>query len=150
MQGNSKSEVRISRSDMECLRSLVRRKSASDDSQSESLGMLQDVLDSAAVLEILPPTVVALGAEVSLRNLTSREESVYRLVLPAEADINEGTISILAPLGTALLGRSVGDTIQFDAPGGTRIFRLEGILRPPDFASSGTSPSTTRHLSRPA
>jgi regulator of nucleoside diphosphate kinase len=136
MQTASKSTVRILRSDMTCLRSLLRRKSASDDAQSESLDRLQDALDSAQVLEALPTTVVALGTRFWLRNLDSNEKPVYMLVLPSEADISEGMISILAPLGTAVLGRGVGDVFHFDAPGGTMRFRLEGILSHPEASRS--------------
>ncbi len=122
------SKVPISRADMKCLRSLVRRESTSEDAPSESLCKLEDTLDSAVELDIIPTTVVALGNQVSVKNMDSGDESVYTLVLPSQADIRENMISILAPLGMALLGRSIGDVIQFDAPGGTRTFRLLRIL----------------------
>ncbi len=128
MQRISKYKVRISRLDMKCLQSLVHRKSASDDVQSERLENLQEALDSAEELEALPTTVVALGTNVLLKNLNSNEESVYTVVLPSQADISKGLISILAPLGTALMGHSVGDIVNFDAPGGSMRFRLERIL----------------------
>ena len=120
---------------MKCLRSLVRRKSANDDAFSENTERLQTALDSAEEVETLPPTVVALGNEVAIKNLDSGKESVYALVLPSQADIREHTISVLAPLGTALLGHSVGDVIQYDAPGGTRTFLLQNILVQHEFCS---------------
>ena len=128
MQGSAKSAISVSQSDMKCLKSLVRRYSAGEDALTNNLNRLQDALDSAAILESLPQTVVALGAEFMLRNMESGECSVYTLVLPHQANISGGTISILTPLGTAVLGRSVGDVVQFDAPGGARTFRLENIL----------------------
>ena len=127
----SGSKARISRSDMECLRSILRRRLASDVAQSDRLHELQDLLDSAQVVDTLPAAVAALGAKVSLRNLHSGEESVFTIVLPSQANISEGMISILAPMGAAVLGRSVGEVFQFNTPGGTRTYRLEGILSDP-------------------
>jgi regulator of nucleoside diphosphate kinase len=53
-------------------------------------------------------------------------------VFPEEADIPQGKISILAPLGTAMLGYRVGDTFEWDTPGGKRSIRVMKILYQPE------------------
>lgn len=61
---------------------------------------------------------VALGSKVVVRDEFG--ESTYSLVGPAEADIGRGMISHQSPLGTALVGRRVGDSVTFTTPGGDR------------------------------
>jgi transcription elongation GreA/GreB family factor len=124
----SKSRAHISSLDMKNLRSLVLRQSEANSVQNRSIAVLEELLDSAVESSTLPPTIVALGTQVLLKNMDSGERPVYTLVLPSEASISEGMISVLTPLGTALLGRSTGDILQFSAPGGSMKFRLEGIL----------------------
>jgi regulator of nucleoside diphosphate kinase len=63
---------------------------------------------------------------------TGTEE--YTLVYPDEADIDDGKLSVLAPLGIALLGTRVGQTLEFQVPAGTRRLRVEKILYQPEAA----------------
>jgi regulator of nucleoside diphosphate kinase len=55
-------------------------------------------------------------------------------VYPDDADVNDGKLSVLAPLGTALLGASVGDVVEFRTPGGVRRLKVERILYQPEAA----------------
>jgi len=71
---------------------------------------------------------VEFGGTVTLVNLDTDEEAEYRLVGPYESDINRGTISIASPLGRALMGRSVGDEVNFNAPGGQRTYEVVKII----------------------
>lgn len=70
---------------------------------------------------------VEFGCTVTLVNLDTDEEAEYRLVGPYESDINRGTISIASPLGRALMGKSVGDEVNFNAPGGQRTYEVVKI-----------------------
>ena len=60
------------------------------------------------------------------------EEMLYTLVSPEDTDVSQGKISILAPIGTAMLGYKTGDTFGWDTPGGARIFRVKEILYQPE------------------
>ena len=71
---------------------------------------------------------VEFGCTVTLVNLDTDEESKYRLVGPYESDISRGTISIASPLGRALMGKSVGDEVSFNAPGGNRSYEVVKII----------------------
>jgi transcription elongation factor GreA len=71
---------------------------------------------------------VEFGCTVTLVNLDTDEESKYRLVGPYESDISRGTISIASPLGRALMGKSVGDEVSFNAPGGNRTYEVVKII----------------------
>lgn len=68
------------------------------------------------------------GCTVILENLDTGGEVTYQLVGPDESDINNGLISITSPLGKALLGKSPGDGITLQAPGGQKKYELVEIL----------------------
>ena len=92
----------------------------------QDLGMLdgrvqtiEGILASAFVIEEPKGDgSVALGSKVVVRDEFG--ESRYSLVGPAEADIKRGMISLESPLGTALMGRRVGEVVTFATPGGDR------------------------------
>lgn len=67
-----------------------------------------------------------------LTDIDSRRELTYMLVYPYEANINRGRLSVLAPIGTALLGYRVGDIIEWPTPGGDRRLRVEAISFQPE------------------
>ncbi len=89
--------------------------------------------------EVVPPMRVAKGvitmnSRVRIRDLVSDERETYTLVYPPEADIDQGLLSVLAPLGTALLGAKAGDEVEVNAPGGVRRIKVERILYQPEAA----------------
>lgn len=66
----------------------------------------------------MPDGVVRMGSHVRCIDETGGEQHALKLVYPADADFAEGRVSILAPVGAALLGLSVGQTIRWPLPGG--------------------------------
>jgi regulator of nucleoside diphosphate kinase len=73
----------------------------------------------------IPPDVVTMNSRVRLVDLDTNEEMVYTLVFPDDADIAQSKISVLAPIGTAMLGYRVGDTFEWQVPNGTRRLRVK-------------------------
>jgi regulator of nucleoside diphosphate kinase len=69
---------------------------------------------------------------VRLLDLDSRESVVYTLVLPREANSADGSLSILAPIGIAMLGYGEGDRFECETPGGIRRFLVESVLFQPE------------------
>jgi transcription elongation factor GreA len=63
---------------------------------------------------------VVFGTTVQLSDLDSEETAVYQIVGEDEADLKEGKISISSPIARALIGKSVGDVVLVQAPGGGR------------------------------
>lgn len=100
----------------------------------QHIARLARELDGAEVIptEEAPPNVVTMDCEARVENLDTGREAVYKLALPAEADISTGKISVLAPLGTALLGSCEGDVIEFHAPGGIRRLRVAAVSYQPE------------------
>lgn len=75
-----------------------------------------------------------MNSMVRLKDLDSGEEMTYTLVFPDMADISSKKISILAPIGTALIGYKVGDSIEWEVPAGIRKLKVEEIVYQPEAA----------------
>lgn len=104
--------------------------------QSNAMSNLKDELGRG---RIVAPTsvsraVVTMRSQVKVRDLKLDESQTYTLVYPEEADINDDKLSVLAPLGRALLGSHVGQIVEFDAPGGKRRLKVEKIVYQPEAA----------------
>jgi regulator of nucleoside diphosphate kinase len=82
----------------------------------------------------VPKRMVTMRSRVRVRDLEADESQTYTLVYPEEADIDQGKLSILAPLATALLGARTGQVVKFDAPAGPRRLLVEKILYQPEAA----------------
>jgi regulator of nucleoside diphosphate kinase len=107
-----------------------------DRSNISYINKLEEELEFAEVVasEDIPPDVVTMRSKVRLKDLDTKEESVYSIVFPTEANSDEGLISVLAPLATALLGARRGATVEFEAPGRVRRLQILDILYQPESA----------------
>ena len=102
----------------------------------ESLEALQGELERAHIVEptAIPPDVVTMNSRVRLTDAETDEEQVYTVVFPSDANVEQRKISVLAPIGTAILGYRVGDMVEWRVPGGIRKLRIEEILYQPEAA----------------
>ena len=135
--GAKRGTVYITETDLNRLRKLIGVMSASDiDKSREYLEMLQDELDLAEIVkpQSVPKDVITMRSKVRLLDVDSGKEVVYSLVFPNEADLDKGKISVLAPIGTAMIGYKVGDIIEWEVPAGPRRLRVEEVLYQPEAA----------------
>ena len=90
---------------------------------------LHDKLSKCEVVEVTERTVdrVIFGTTVDIEDLDTGEEVQYRLVGPYEADLAQGTISVISPIGRALIGKEAGDEVQVRTPGGVKNFEIIDI-----------------------
>lgn len=97
---------------------------------------LEKELNRAEILEPseIPSDVITMNSKICLKDLETGEETVYSLVYPEDADLLEDKISILAPVGTAMLGYQVGDIIDWQVPDGVIQFKVEKIIYQPEAA----------------
>lgn len=104
--------------------------------RSDYLTALRSELDRARVVppEEVPEDVITMNSAVRLRDLSSGEAVQYTLVYPARADISEGRLSVLAPVGTAIIGHREGDTIEWSVPSGLRRLQVEQVVYQPERA----------------
>ncbi|MCO6432330.1 MAG: nucleoside diphosphate kinase regulator [Deltaproteobacteria bacterium] len=107
---------------------------AGPSSESE---MLEEELLRATVVPSgeVPPDVVTMNSRVRFKDLTSDEESELTLCYPKDADLERGKISVLAPVGAALLGLKSGDEIEWPLPSGkTRVLKITDVVFQPEAA----------------
>ncbi len=91
---------------------------------------LESGLSNAQLIDIATLDVgtrIVFGATVELIDEDSGEDVTYQIVGELEADIRLGLISITAPISRALIGRSEGDVVQIEAPGGRRSYEIVAV-----------------------
>ena len=94
---------------------------------------IKDLEDKLSRSEVIDPTRltgtrIRFGATVSLANVETDEKSTYQIVGADEANIDEGTISVSAPLARALIGKEVGDEVTVSLPVGKRTYEVLEVL----------------------
>jgi regulator of nucleoside diphosphate kinase len=133
---NARRRIVITGDDMARLRELVQRGWMASRRDQAHLEELDQELERAEVVaaEDVSPDVVTMHSTVRVRDLDDGSTVVYTLVFPMEADIDRKRISVLAPIGTALIGYRTGDLIEWATPGRTRRLRIEEVLFQPEAA----------------
>jgi regulator of nucleoside diphosphate kinase len=100
-----------------------------------TLDLLEDELQRATIVESsqIPADVVTMNSVVSFEDVETGQRSEVSLVYPSAASGTEGRVSILAPIGSALLGLSVGDSIEWPVPGGrSRHLKVTAVQYQPE------------------
>jgi regulator of nucleoside diphosphate kinase len=82
----------------------------------------------------IPGDVVTMRSQVRVKDIKAGTTMDISVVFPSGADSEQGKISVLAPIGTALLGYRVGDILEWKVPGGLRCLKIECILYQPEAA----------------
>lgn len=78
----------------------------------------------------LPDDVIIMNSTIGIRDLDTGDTYEYQLVYPHEADIDTSRISVLAPIGTALIGYRNGDTVEWKVPGGVSRLIITSVTQP--------------------
>jgi regulator of nucleoside diphosphate kinase len=121
--------IRITEPDMKKLASLLEAWRPAREVDREHARALEEELESAHIVRAgeSPAGVVTMNSQVTVTDLYTGREHAYTIVFPRDADLAAGRISVLAPIGTALLGYAVGDEIEWNVPGGVRRFRIDAV-----------------------
>jgi len=89
-------------------------------SELESIISLAEVIDPST----LSGDVVRFGATVLLADEDTDEESTYQIVGTHEASIDDGKLSVTAPMARALIGKTLGDSVEVVSPGGSKDYEI--------------------------
>lgn len=113
--------------EMERLRHIIQSAETASPKHLAHVKALEQELNRAEIVptEIVPNDVVTMNSRVRLRDLDSGSDATYILVFPREANVAQAKISVLAPLGAALLGSRSGDVIALRTPIGERRFKVQ-------------------------
>jgi regulator of nucleoside diphosphate kinase len=131
-------QILITREDKQRLQRVLPRLAGGEYADREDLLSLAEEIERATEIDPkeMPADVVTLNSTARVRDLESGELQTYTVVMPGEADYASGRISVLAPLGTALLGFRVGDEIEWEVPRGVRRLRIDAVLFQPEAAAA--------------
>jgi regulator of nucleoside diphosphate kinase len=133
--------IYITAHDMEQLKKLLgeeKDRQGYGNGRGEHLKGLETELNRSirVAAEKVAPDVITMHSKAHLIDLDSGEELVYTLVFPNEADIRQDKISVLAPIGTAMLGYRVGDMFEWPVPDGVRRLQVKDVLYQPEAAGA--------------
>jgi regulator of nucleoside diphosphate kinase len=133
---NMEHQICVTTDALEKLQALLDRHRLGDAKSAKSFAILEEELERAQVVEphAVPPDVITMNSEVRLRDLESGEIFTYRLVYPSSKAQDANAVSVMAPIGMAMLGYRVGETIEWPVPKGIRRLQILEILYQPESA----------------
>jgi transcription elongation factor GreA len=90
---------------------------------------LESMISRAEVIDItkLSGDRIKFGATVKLFDEDTEEEKVYQIVGEPEADVRSGRVSVSSPIARALMGKTIGDTVEVSTPGGGKSYEVVGV-----------------------
>ncbi|HOI42711.1 MAG TPA: nucleoside diphosphate kinase regulator [Elusimicrobiales bacterium] len=99
-----------------------------------SLELLAEELNKAKIVASgeVTPNVITMNSRVRLKDPDTNKEMLVTLVFPEDSDIEQGRLSVLSPVGTAILGYSLGDIIELKVPSGVRRIQILEICYQPE------------------
>lgn len=132
MISTMKRTIYITRADMTRLRALI----ASTKTTRDDLSILRNELDQARLVEPedIPRDVITMNSQARLLDLEDQEEMTFTLVFPENASIEHDRISVLAPIGTAMLGQREGEEFEWEVPAGRVRLKVVKVLYQPEAA----------------
>lgn len=127
-------QIIITTDDLRRLEALLSSKRALIIGGSDRLMGLRAKLSRAHVVpqNSVPEDLVSMNSTVTVRDLDTGHVDTYTLVYPDQADIANNKLSILAPMGTAILGYRIGDELRWRVPGRWRRVRVESVIYQPE------------------
>lgn len=133
---NVPKEIFITESNLKRLETIIQYAPVSNEHQKGNLERLNEDLQRATVVDSkdIPPDVVTINSTLQMRDLDSGEEMVFTLVSPSNADLSQGRISLLAPVGSAVVGYRSGDIVEWRVPAGSKRLKIEKVLYQPEAA----------------
>jgi transcription elongation factor GreA len=90
---------------------------------------LESMISRAEVIDIskLSGDRIKFGAIVKLVDEDTEEEKTYQIVGEPEADVRSGRVSVSSPIARALMGKTIGDTVEVSTPGGGKSYEVVGV-----------------------
>jgi regulator of nucleoside diphosphate kinase len=132
-----KKKILITRPDLEKIRKLLEDIEKNERCDREKRSLLFDLrfkLSCATIVSPtdIPSTFITMHSKVQYINLDNGKISTYFIVYPEEANIDLGKLSVLTPIGTALIGYSAGDIIECKVPAGLSYLKVLEVKYQPE------------------
>lgn len=122
--------VILTKTDYEILNSYVKNLHGMQVNERENFSKLSGELKKAEIVEDdnFPADIVRLGSTVIIKDLLANRDMTVTIVLPQLADIKQKKVSVLAPIGTALIGFKKGQTVSWNVPAGKKDFKIMNVI----------------------
>lgn len=132
----SQRAIYITRQDHQRLTDMLEEALARNSRDSSFLKGLAHELALAEAVDPqeVPADVVTMNSRVILQDVEDGECTEYTLVFPDKADIEQGRLSVVSPIGSAILGYTKGSTVSWKTPGGDRQIKIADIPYQPEAA----------------
>ena len=93
------------------------------------VGIIEDLLSRAEVIDVssIKGKTIKFGATIKVEDEDTDEKSTYQIVGEHEADIQKGKLSVTSPMARAMIGKTVGDSVEVTTPGGTKSYEIMGV-----------------------
>ena len=126
--------IHITKFDMDRLIELIDGLRSVPKANQANLDLLEKELYRGILLDSreIPRDVITMNSRVNITDTTTGEKMTYTLVFPSAANITNNKLSILAPLGIALLGYRKGDIIEWAVPSGIKKLKVDDIVYQPE------------------
>ena len=133
----AKRPIHITSHDKRVLEDQLAKTEAMRSERRADLKVLAEELKRAVVVDPqdVPSDVITMNSRAEMLDLDTGETVTFTLVFPLYANIDEEKISVLAPIGTGMLGYRVGDEFEWRVPGGVRRMRVKQIHYQPEAAA---------------
>lgn len=120
------SPVILLRNDFEILNGYVKNLQGMQVNEKENFRKLSEEIRKAQIVneEDFPTDVVRLNSQVIIKDLQTKRDMTITIVLPQKADIKQRKVSVMAPIGTALIGFRKGQKVCWDVPSGKKEFKI--------------------------
>jgi regulator of nucleoside diphosphate kinase len=118
--------VILLKNDFEVLNGFVKNLQGMQVNEKENFSKLYEELKKAQIVdaENFPGDIVRLNSTVVIKDLKTKRDMTITIVLPEKADIKQKKVSVLAPIGTALIGFRKGQTVSWQVPSGKKDFMI--------------------------
>ena len=127
-------KITLTKIDFLRLTSLINREKEINKRDQGNLLKLLEEINNAIIVdpEDIDSDIVTMNSVVKFTDVNSNMNTQMKIVYPKDADINKKNVSILAPIGTALLGYKKGDIVEWSVPGGIKKFLINEITYQPE------------------
>lgn len=127
MENKERNPVVITEEDYNLLKPLVSGSSGENDDMT-----LAHELNRAVIVkkENFPPDAVRLNSKVAILDLETQKVKEFTVVMPNNADIRQNKVSVLTPMGTALIGFRKSEEVMWKLPAGMKRFRILNVVNP--------------------
>ena len=118
--------VILLKNDFEILNGYVKNLHGMQVNEKENFSKLYEEIKKAEIVDAanFPSDIVRLNSTVVIKDLKTKRDMTITIVLPQKADIKQKKVSVLAPIGTALIGFRKGQTVSWQVPSGKKDFMI--------------------------